>query len=65
MSKKSKAEKKFLESLDMLQAAGECPVNYALSYVRGYMKGHNAFDYLHEFEDGCMRIRLNENEQIH
>ncbi|NWC63723.1 hypothetical protein [Cedecea sp. P7760] len=65
MSKKKLAEKKFCEAMELLNKAGECPVNYCLSYVRGFMCSDGSNDYLHEWDDACMRIKLTEGEQIH
>lgn len=63
--KKSTAEKKFLEAMDALHEAGEHPVNYCLGYVRGCMVNSQSSDYLHEWDDGYMRIHLSDGEQIH
>lgn len=65
MSKKAKIDKKFTEALTELSGVGECPVNYCLSYVRGFMRANGKEEYLHEWDDACMRIGLTIGEQIH
>lgn len=65
MSKKAKIDKKFTEALTELNSVGECPVNYCLSYVRGFMQSNGKSEYLHEWDDACMRVGLTIGEQIH
>ncbi|QCT21787.1 hypothetical protein FEM41_20070 [Jejubacter calystegiae] len=63
--RKSKAEKLFCDAIEALRKCGESPENYCLSYMRGYMHVHKKSEYLHEWEDGTMRLKLTEGEQIH
>ncbi|QGH63407.1 hypothetical protein [Serratia proteamaculans] len=65
MSKKVKIDKKFTDALTELNSIGECPVNYCLSYVRGFMQANGKAEYLHEWDDACMRVGLTIGEQIH
>lgn len=65
MMRKKLAEKKFCEAMEALTLAGESPVNYCLSYVRGYMHSEHQADYLHEWDDGCMRLSMTEGDQLH
>ncbi|MGS3427381.1 hypothetical protein ACB358_14175 [Serratia nevei] len=65
MSKKQQIDKKFTEALSELNGIGECPVNYCLSYVRGFMCANGKGEYLHEWEDALMLISLSLDEQLH
>lgn len=61
---KAEADELFMQAISAISAAGESPVNYALSYIRGFMTAEGSQEYLHEWEDGVMRCRL-ADEQIH
>lgn len=63
--RKKLAEKKFCEAMEALGKSGEDPVNYCLSYVRGFMCAEGKGEYLHEWDDACMRLTMSEGEQIH
>lgn len=66
MSNKTKlAEQKFVAAMEALIECGESPLNYCLAYARGHMHAQGEVEYLHEWEDGTMRLRLQEGEQIH
>lgn len=61
---KSEADELFMQAMSAISAAGESPVNYAASYIRGVMTADGSREYIHEWEDGVMRCRLTD-EQIH
>lgn len=61
---KLEADELFMQAMSALSAAGESPVNYAASYIRGFMTAEGTQEYIHEWEDGVMRCRLTD-EQIH
>ncbi|MBP0998453.1 hypothetical protein J8629_15480 [Serratia fonticola] len=66
MSKLKKAEKKFVEAMELLQASGEEPVNYVLGYILGCMDVSKRIEYVHEFEHIRMTITLSEyGEESH
>ncbi|EBF9277674.1 hypothetical protein FH878_18675 [Salmonella enterica] len=51
MMRKKQAEKLFCDAMDALAKVGESPLNYCLSYARGFMAAENKKEYLHEWED--------------
>ncbi|EDT4120249.1 hypothetical protein AOU33_004593, partial [Salmonella enterica subsp. enterica serovar Uzaramo] len=50
MMRKKQAEKLFCDAMDALAKVGESPLNYCLSYARGFMAAENKKEYLHEWE---------------
>ncbi|ELE3279018.1 hypothetical protein RLQ86_004701, partial [Salmonella enterica subsp. enterica serovar Tucson] len=52
-------------AMDALAKVGESPLNYCLSYARGFMAAENKTEYLHEWEDGTMRLKVSDGEQVH
>lgn len=44
---------------------GRMSMNYCLSYARGFMAAENKKEYLHEWEDGTMRLKVSDGEQVH
>ncbi len=65
MMRKKQAEKLFCDAMDALAKVGESPLNYCLSYARGFMAAENKKEYLHEWEDGTMRLKVSDGEQVH
>lgn len=65
MMRKKQAEKLFCDAMDALAKVGESPLNYCLSYARGFMAAENKTEYLHEWEDGTMRLKVSDGEQVH
>lgn len=63
--RKKQAEKLFCDAMDALAKVGESPLNYCLSYARGFMAAENKKEYLHEWEDGTMRLKVSDGEQVH
>lgn len=65
MMRKKQAEKLFCDAMDALAKVGESPLNYCMSYARGFMAVENKTEYLHEWEDGTMRLKVSDGEQVH
>lgn len=51
--------------MDALAEVGESPLNYCLSFARGCMAAEKKTEYLHEWEDGTMRLKVSDGEQVH
>ena len=60
MARRSKAEDKFAEALDMMHRTGIDPLNYMLSYVMGFMEAKQRDEYVHNFEQRRMTITLSD-----
>lgn len=61
MTRKSQAEDKFAEAIEMMYRTGIDPLNYLLSYVSGYMDAKQCDEYIHNFENRRMTITLSEH----
>lgn len=58
MTRRSKAEDKFAEAVDMMYRTGIDPLNYMLSFVSGFMDAKQCDAYTHNFEERKMIITL-------
>ncbi|EHB3482540.1 hypothetical protein J4L45_004826 [Salmonella enterica subsp. enterica serovar Newport] len=51
--RKKQAEKLFCDAMDALAKVGESPLNYCLSYARGFMAAENKTEYQQKLKDLC------------